>query len=655
MRTLGTLVTAFPLLLAVTCAAPTQSGHANPASAMVASTQAALSNGAILPEQARVQPMRTNTRSRKPTLPLHTRATSSGAANAVPHSPSLLTPGRPAIAAYNNIDTAGLNASDNTLFTSTPPDSTGSIGPSHYVELVNSVIGVYRRADLSLVIKAGINTWLNQSPLAQRCDPQIQWDPSSGRWLYVVLECGTTDEGFLFGWSKTSDPSDLVNGWCRFSQATPGVLPDYPKLGHNAGYMMIGANGFDSSSQFVSAEIYWMATPAVGNTSCTAPAVNAAATPLHNGNNSTLTTTPVPVNSTTNAADGYILSAYDPSGGSTQSKLAVWRLDSAGTLHQESDLSVDPYSEPAPASQPGTNPSLDTLDGRLTQAVGDPSTGMWTQHTVNGPGGRSVAAWYEVKVASLVTSVAQQGVIASGTDFVFNAAISPRVDALGASIFYNRSGTGTYPLIAGQTRISSTAAGQMEPGEIVLGTSSTADNDFSCLPANGGPPCRWGDYSGASPDPVNTNVVWGSNQVITANTATPAWASFNFAVIYVGTATNVAAAPDNQSALVTWTPPPADPGTPVVSYTVKAYVGSVVTSSKVVPAPAGQTTYSGLTNGVTYTFTVTVSVTGGSGPESGHSNPVTPTARATFASSPVPAPTREPAKPASPAPLPSPR
>ena len=195
----------------------------------------------------------------------------------------------------------------------------------------------------------------------------------------------------------------------------------------------------------------------------------------------------------------------------------------------------------------------------------------------------------------------------------------------------------------------------MEPGEIVLGTSSAADNDLSCLPANGGPPCRWGDYSGASPDPVNTNVVWGSNQVITANTTTPAWTTFNFAVIYVGTATNVAAAPDNQSALVRWTPPAADPGTPVVSYTVKAYVGSVVTSSKVVPAPAGQTTYSGLTNGVTYTFTVTVNVTGGSGPESDHSNPVTPTARATFPSSPVPAPTREPAKPASPARLPSPR
>ena len=39
-------------------------------------------------------------------------------------------------------------------------------------------------------------------------------------------------------------------------------------------------------------------------------------------------------------------------------------------------------------------------------------------------------------------------------------------------------------------------------GEIVLGTSAAADQDFSCTAPNG-PPCRWGDYAGASPDPTD--------------------------------------------------------------------------------------------------------------------------------------------------------
>src|SRR5207245_6177670 len=82
-----------------------------------------------------------------------------------------------------------------------------------------------------------------------------------------------------------------------------------------------------------------------------------------------------------------------------------------------------------------------------------------------------------------------------------------------------------------QTRQSSTPPGQMDAGEVVLGTSATFDQETlfqgNCTTA----PCRWGDYSGASPDPSNAGVVWGSNQL-----AGPAffgfaqWTTPNFAV-----------------------------------------------------------------------------------------------------------------------------
>jgi hypothetical protein len=51
-------------------------------------------------------------------------------------------------------------------------------------------------------------------------------------------------------------------------------------------------------------------------------------------------------------------------------------------------------------------------------------------------------------------------------------------------------------------------------GEITLDTSAAADQDFSCEVVFGGPPCRWGDYAGASPDPLNVSAVWGSNQTL---------------------------------------------------------------------------------------------------------------------------------------------
>jgi len=478
---------------------------------------------------------------RKPRLPIHRNAP----VPAKRVAPSLLTPppSRSLNAIFNGLNQPGLNYLDNGAFQSAPPDTTGSIGPNHYVEMVNSVIGVYDRTDLSLVTKARFNSWLVISPSIPLCDPQIQWDSSSQRWLYVILECNFGLAKFLFGWSKTPDPSDLVNGWCKFSQSTPGVLSDYPKLGHSKKYMLVGTNNYSDPTTFVTAEIFWMRTPDPGDTSCVAPTVQSkgsTAMKLRNGDGTTLASTPVPVNTSTNADDGYVVSAYDPfpngPPGVPQSKLAVWHLDSNGMLHPHSDIDVTTYAIPSPALNLGGNNAvgIDTLDGRLTQAVGDPTTGIYTQHTVNGAGGRSKVTWYEIRIASSVATLTQEGDITSLTEFVYNGAISPRSDGAGAVIFYNRSSASTPVVIATLGRMNRTPLGQMDPGEIVLATSTAGDTDFSCNYQGTGFPCRWGDYAGASPDPVIANVVWGSNQALTPPTlgnGSPNWVTQNYAIV----------------------------------------------------------------------------------------------------------------------------
>jgi Fibronectin type III domain len=559
---------------------------------------------------------------------------------------------------YSSLNKPGL-ASDGT---STPPDSTGAIGPSHYVEMVNSEIAVWRRSDLSIVSMSSFSNFIGTSD--PWCDPQIQWDPSSSRWLVVILLCNTSStlQGFITGWSKTSDPSDLVNGWCLIGVPLSPFLFDYPKLGHNSNFLIFGGNVYNESTApnpnppFETAAMLWIRKPANGVITCpttTVPVGGTTADPLKNRDGVTNAFTPVPVNTMTTAANGYVVSAYDSSGSNgqgptTRNKVGVWHLDSSGVLHQDSDVTVASYNPPAPAPQLGGPVPVDTLDGRLTQAVGDPTTGIWTQHTVAGPGPRSVVDWYELKASGSADTLAQQGVIASATDFIFNAAISPRFDAQGAAIFYSRSSSTIDPLIGGQERLSGTPAGTMEPGELVLTSSTAADADFSC---GGGFPCRWGDYSGATPDPVQTNVVWGTNMVITAATAAPAWADQNFAVLFVGTPTNVTATAFEQGAVVSWTPSTFDPA--LISYTIKVYSGVTLVKSLVIPAPASNTVVSGLTDGVTYTFTVTANSNGGSGAESVHSNAVTPSRAVAPAPAPPPAGSRQgvpPAPPAAPGP-----
>ncbi len=92
-----------------------------------------------------------------------------------------------------------------------------------------------------------------------------------------------------------------------------------------------------------------------------------------------------------------------------------------------------------------------------------------------------------------------------------------------------------------------------------------------------------------------------------------------------GAPTEASATAGNGSATVKWTAPPNN-GSAITSYTVTPYEGTTAEPSTKVTGspPATSTTIDGLTNGTTYTFTVTATNVIGSGPASAQSNSVTP-------------------------------
>jgi N,N-dimethylformamidase beta subunit-like, C-terminal/Domain of unknown function (DUF4082)/Fibronectin type III domain/Bacterial Ig domain len=88
--------------------------------------------------------------------------------------------------------------------------------------------------------------------------------------------------------------------------------------------------------------------------------------------------------------------------------------------------------------------------------------------------------------------------------------------------------------------------------------------------------------------------------------------------------TNVMATPASSQALVTWTPP-ANNGSPLTGYTVTPYLGSTADTPVQVSSPtANSVVVPGLTNGTSYTFTVSATNGIGTGPASDASTGITP-------------------------------
>ena len=237
---------------------------------------------------------------------------------------------------------------------------------------------------------------------------------------------------------------------------------------------------------------------------------------------------PANVADATSSTTGYVVAT---SGGGAQSSLKLYTVDSSATISGPTSIPVSSWSPPPNVQQPGTTNTLDSQDGRLTQAVavnGD----IWTQHSVRGADGkRAEVRWYELD--GTAKTKLQQGSIADASNSVFNPAVSPAMDGMDAGVQYNVGGAFHLVEVRAETREAATPAGTMV-NELRVGSASAAiDVDFSC---GQGPSCRWGDYSGMSPDPANTDTVWGTNQlngtIQPAND--PSWITRNFAVQFGG-------------------------------------------------------------------------------------------------------------------------
>jgi hypothetical protein len=429
-----------------------------------------------------------------------------------------------------------------------PSDSTGAIGPTRYIELINIKYAIYNRTSNRPIDTGELNELAGEPPFPEPLvfDPQITWDPATRRFYYVAADVySATDNRLAFGFSKTASPSSAAD-FCKYVVSFGPRFPDYPKLGDTDDLLLIGVNSFGADTvEYLGSDLISITKPPAGS-DCPSHSeftVDTERDLMDAAGGQAFT--PVPANQIDTGERGYVVAVPDELFllGSADS-LSVYEVTSGadGTLNlgPAERLAVPLFSFPASAPQPGTRQRLDTLDARNTQAIlaKDPSRGgklaLWTQHTILGGSG-AVVRWYEIDLAA--PSLFQTGAVGGPTGvYAFNAAISPNrqvngtTSRFGASMVmgFNTSSTARRPDI----RMVSKTGGGPVSAHVLIKSSPTVLEDFTCLRGV----CRWGDYSAAAPDPLvpraeTAGRVWLTNQWVKTPGGVEAtgWSTWNWA------------------------------------------------------------------------------------------------------------------------------
>lgn len=393
-----------------------------------------------------------------------------------------------------------------------PPDTTGDVGPNHYVQWVNLRYAVYtltRDASnnitaFNLVSGFPKNGNLVWSGFGGRCqsdndgDPIVQYDQLADRWILTQFAVSARPYTQCVAVSTSPDPTGT---YFRYAFSYNRDFNDYPKMGVWPDAYYITYNMFRNGSSFSGNTVcaFERAQMLVGGAARQACA--STSTAHHSLEPADLEGTTLPPANSPN----FLMSI-------TTTTVNFWRFAvnwGAGTGSLTGPTAVAGVAAFSRACgggvcipQPGTTNRLDSLGDRLMYRLSYRNLGtreaLVINHSVTSGTGVGVR-WYELTnatgqtLASAAPVLRQQGTFAPTNDFRWmgSAAIDK---AGGIAIGYNISNASTIvPSIRYAYR------GPLDPLG-TLGNETTILNGSGIQTAT---LTRWGDYSTLSVDPVD--------------------------------------------------------------------------------------------------------------------------------------------------------
>ena len=389
-----------------------------------------------------------------------------------------------------------------------PPDTTGDLGPNHYVQWVNLRFAIYTLTrDSSNQITAftlvpgfpknGNTIWQGFGGPCETYndgDPIVQYDQFADRWVLTQFAVSASPYTQCVAVSKTNDPT---GAYYRYSYSYGTDFNDYPKMGVWRDGYYITYNIFKRGRTFGGSRVCAFDKAAMLAGSATAKQVCSTTSTSYGS------LLPADIEGSTLPPAGtpeYLLSIGT-------SSLQFWKYAvnfTAGTATLTGPLTVSGASTFTRACsggtcipQPGTTNKLDSLADRLMYRLSYRNFGtreaLLVNHSVTAGTGTGIR-WYDINVAGGTPVVYQQGTFApTTTDFRWMG--SAAMDKTGGiAIGYNLSNSSTIkPSIRWAFRAPT------DPLGILGGETSLLVGPGSQT----GTLTRWGDYSTLSVDPVD--------------------------------------------------------------------------------------------------------------------------------------------------------
>ncbi len=418
-----------------------------------------------------------------------------------------------------------------------PPDTNGDVGLNHFMQAVNTSIGIFDKTGTQLAAFTFDSFWSGANTgtacdTSNQGDPTVLYDPLADRFIFMDFAWTDIKNGpyyFCFAVSNTGDP--VNGGYARYAiradDANHKWLPDYPKMGLWPDGIYVTANMYDCINPLCSPASYKEVRVFALNRTKMEAGLPLTINDIQIADLNTTAYFSLLPSSMRGASppagrENILATQQDPSAcGTSSCTIFIFKFHvdyvnpNNSSFTGPTNVTVAKYSAaPSTAPEPSPGNGLDTLNDRLMMQnqyrnIGGTES-IWLSHTVDGGGGIAGIRWYQLNVTggTIATSPTQQGTFAPA-DSNHRFLPSLAVDGSGnMAVGYSVSSSAITPTISYAGRLTADPPGTLGQGETTL-VAGTGVQSGNC----GGSLCtRWGDYSAMTIDPLDDCTFWYTNE-----------------------------------------------------------------------------------------------------------------------------------------------